>query len=143
MLTNFCSREEHCEHDVLQKIRYYDLPEESIESILKYLLENNYINNARYTLAFVNDKLRFNKWGKLKIYYALSQKKIPSAIIQNSLATIDENEYLSILKKELHKKANCTSAPTEYEKKAKLYRFAASRGFEPDTVMKILENMGF
>lgn len=60
------------------------------ERIIARLLKERFIDESRYTRFFVNDKLRFNKWGRVKIGYELYKKNIPSPIREESLAAIDE-----------------------------------------------------
>jgi regulatory protein len=85
----------------------------------------------------VNDKFRFNKWGKLKIGHALRQKKIPTAIIQVALDTLDEDAYSHVLLQLIESKKK-TVKGTATQQKAAVMRFAVSRGFEFDLVLRLL-----
>ena len=80
--------------------------------------------------AFVNDKYRFAKWGKVKIAQALQLKKISYNTCRQFLNEIDEEEYLYILDSLLTAKRKSIHAENEYELNGKLMRFALSRGFE-------------
>ena len=52
----------------------------------------------RYCRAFVNDKFRFAKWGKMKITQSfVYEKKIPREVTYRYLNDIDREEYLAIL----------------------------------------------
>lgn len=143
LLAAYCSREERCEFDVLQKMQTLQLPEILYNELLTYLREQKYVSNERYTRAFINDKIKFNKWGKNKIVFSLSQKKIPSGIIQEIIQEFDDQEYANLIESELRKKDTSTKANSDYEKKAKLYRFGISRGFESDLILNILSKMGY
>ena len=46
-----------------------------IESILKHLVKEGYVDEGRYARALVHDKVRFAKWGRVKIAQALWQKR--------------------------------------------------------------------
>lgn len=93
----YCSAAERCIQDVQKKIDAAGLPPDASERIIARLLKERFIDESRYTRFFVNDKLRFNKWGRVKIGYELYKKNIPSPIREESLAAIDEGEYRSIL----------------------------------------------
>ena len=93
----YCSAAERCIQDVQKKIDAAGLPPDASERIIARLLKERFIDESRYTRFFVNDKLRFNKWGRVKIGYELYKKNIPSPIREESLAAIDEGEYCSIL----------------------------------------------
>lgn len=141
LITAYCSREERCEYDVLKKLENFYLPTEEIEKIISYLIENKYLNNTRYALAFVNDKMRFNKWGKMKIAYALQQKRIDTETIQNALNSLDKENSYKILLELLKKKQATIKSSAPYELKGKLYRFAASRGFETELISKAIHEI--
>ena len=93
----YCSAAERCIQDVQKKIDAAGLPPDASERIIARLLKERFIDESRYTRFFVNDKLRFNKWGRVKIGHELYKKNIPSPIREESLAAIDEGEYRSIL----------------------------------------------
>ena len=69
----------------------------------------------------------------------MKQKSISNENIETALAAIDEAEYLRILKDVLKLKSKSIKAETEYERKQKLARFAAGRGFEPGLDFKLLD----
>ena len=133
----YCSRSEHCVLDVLNKLYAAGLGEEESDEIVQCLVEQGYIDEQRYANAFVNDKFRFNKWGKLKIGHALRQKKIPTSIIQVALDTLDEDAYSHVLLQLIEAKKK-TVKGTAAQQKAAVMRFAVSRGFELDLVLRLL-----
>lgn len=133
----YCSRSEHCVLDVLNKLYAAGLGEEESDEIVQCLVEQGYIDEQRYANAFVNDKFRFNKWGKLKITHALRQKKIPTVVIQNALETLDEDAYSHVLLQLIEAKKK-TVKGTAAQQKAAVMRFAVSRGFELDLVLRLL-----
>lgn len=133
----YCSRSEHCVLDVLNKLYAAGLGEEESDEIVQCLVEQGYIDEQRYANAFVNDKFRFNKWGKLKITHALRQKKIPTVVIQIALETLDEDAYSHVLLQLIEAKKK-TVKGTAAQQKAAVMRFAVSRGFELDLVLRLL-----
>lgn len=136
-----CSRAEKCSSDIFQKIIGWGADENLANEVLQKLKEEKFIDDTRYASFFVKDKFRFNKWGKIKIAYMLKQKGISGTIISEALSEIDEEEYLSVLKKLLTEKSAKTKAVNQYDKKAKLVRFAASKGFESDLIMSMIESI--
>ena len=88
---------------------------------------------------FANDKLKFNKWGRVKIKYMLQQKKISREALSEALDQIDEEFYMKILTEELAKKRKAIKETDEYQIKAKLFQFASGRGFEGDAIYKVLK----
>lgn len=138
-MMKLCSMQEKCRHDIFEKLIGFGLEEVDCNKILDELEKDKFIDDARYAAFFTKDKYRFNKWGRIKIQYALRLKGISSDNIYNAIDQIDEEEYLDILKTELHKKQKLTSFKSQWDLKSKLMRFAQSRGFESDLAMRIID----
>lgn len=141
LLSDYCARKERSLWDIEQKLKDYTLPDEIKAKVIDYLRGNNFFSEERYAQAFVNDKFRFDKWGKFKIRLALKQKKVSESVIQNALESIPADLYKQLLKDEIAKKIRSTKANSNYELKGKLYRFAAGRGFEPDVIGEVLDDL--
>ena len=105
------------------------------------MLDDKYIDEERYALYFTKDKIIHNKWGRIKITYALKQKRIKDEHIKNAFDNFSEIEYENILKNELLKKLKTIKDNDEYTIKSKLLRFATSRGFENGKVFDILSEI--
>lgn len=125
-----CSTSEQCLSDIEAKLSRYDLTEEERTRILRHLVEEKYVDDRRYAEAFVRDKYRFNKWGRIKIVQGLRMKNIDSETIKSAMEAIDEAEYLSILRDLIKAKRKSTTGKNDYEINGKLMRFATGRGFE-------------
>ena len=110
-----------------------------IESIINNLVKEGFIDESRYARAFVHDKVRFAKWGKVKIGQALWQKRIPQDITDAALESIEDDEYLAALKDVVKAKFRTVKGATEYERKMKTMRSVCSRGYEPALVRKLLD----
>lgn len=126
----FCSTAEHCRAEISEKLQRWGIPYDAIDRILQRLEDEKYIDEDRYCRAFVNDKFRFAKWGKMKIAQALQLKKISYNTCRQYLNEIDDEEYLSILNGLITAKRKSVHAENEFELNGKLMRFALSRGFE-------------
>lgn len=125
-----CSTSEQCLSDVEAKLKRYDLSEEERTRILQHLVEEKYIDDRRYAEAFVRDKYRFNKWGRIKIAQGLRMKGIDNGTVNEAMELIDETEYLHILRELIKAKRKSIRGKSDYEVNGKLIRFAIGRGFE-------------
>jgi regulatory protein len=125
-----CSTSEQCLSDVEAKLKRYDLSEEERTRILQHLVEEKYIDDKRYAEAFVRDKYRFNKWGRIKIAQSLRMKGIDNGTVNEAMEIIDETEYLHILRELIKAKRKSIRGKSDYEVNGKLIRFAIGRGFE-------------
>ena len=135
-----CSVSEQCLSDIEAKLAKYDLPEEEKTSILRHLVEEKYIDDSRYAEAYVRDKYRFNKWGRMKIAQGLRMKGIDRETIESAMETIDETEYLSILRDLIKAKRKSAKGKNDYEINGKLARFATGRGFEYAAIRQCLSS---
>lgn len=133
---NFCDYQERCIYDVKNKLQTWKASDTTIESIINRLEKEDYINEERFAVTFAVGKLRNNKWGRTKIFYALSQKHIPEIYIQMGLNEIDEEEYLNTLKSVLNSKK--INESDDYKRKAKLVKYAQQKGFHPSLVWKVI-----
>lgn len=135
---SYCSISEHCISEVEEKLNAWGVTTEEKTTIIDRLITEDFINEKRFCQYFVKDKFRFNKWGKIKISYALKGKGLDNELISASLNIIDEGEYEELLASILKTKLATIKYEFEYEKQGKLYRFAQSRGFENSVIEKAL-----
>lgn len=138
----YCAAAERCVSDVRRKLQLWGAPAESVERIIQGLVADNYISEQRYVIAFVREKHRFNRWGTVKIAQALRMKQLPSALVEEALCELDKEEYGASLHALLQKKMKEVKARNEYERNGKLIRFALSRGYEMDIILKCLKEIG-
>ncbi|HPR30903.1 MAG TPA: regulatory protein RecX [Prolixibacteraceae bacterium] len=136
-----CAQSEKCRSEIAEKLFRWGLDETQTEIVLKELIEQKFIDENRYSLFYVRDKFRFNRWGKVKMAYLLRQKKIPDLLIQDALSDIDDEAYLDALKILLNQYARKKHFKNEYDKKARLTRFALSRGFEYGPIEQALNDL--
>ena len=135
----YCSAAEHCRSEVRAMLERHGAEKPDIESIINNLVKEGFIDESRYAHAFVHDKVRFAKWGRVKIAQALWQKRIPQDITDAALESIDYDEYLAALKDVVKAKFRTVKGATEYERKMKTMRSVCSRGYEPALVRKLLD----
>lgn len=133
-----CSSREQCSWDISNKLIQWNIQEKDRETIIERLIEEKFLDDNRFCRGYVNDKFRFNKWGRIKIRYQLRQKQIKDDLIEKALAQIDESSYLSTLTNLLSEKRKQLKGETDFNKNGKLFRFAVSRGFEPEYILKII-----
>lgn len=138
-VASYCSAAEHCRAEVSDKLQKWGIDYKAIARILERLETEKYIDEERYCRAYIKDKYRFAKWGKMKIAQGLYMKKIPSQTAWRFLNEIDEDEYLSILRNLLAAKRKSVHAKDEFELNGKLTRFAMSRGFEIKDIKQCIQ----
>lgn len=138
-LAALCAQAEHCQHEMLEKMRKWELPEAVQARVMARLVKERYVDDERYARAFVKDKIRYNKWGRRKVQQALWLKHIENAIQQTVLDEVGDDEYLKVLKPLLKQKSKSIKAESDYERNQKLVRFALGRGFTFDIIRQCLD----
>ena len=138
-LAALCAQAEHCQWEMLEKMRRWEVPEEAQARVMQRLVKERYVDDERYARAFVKDKIRYNKWGRRKVDQALWQKHIDEDIRKRVLDEVDDDEYLSVLRPLLKQKRKSTKANSDYELNQKLMRFALGRGFTFDIISQCID----
>lgn len=140
-LAALCAQSEHCQWEMREKMRRWELDETMQNRVIARLVKERYVDDERYTRAFVKDKIRYNKWGRRKVEQALWQKHISEDIRQQVLDEVDDEEYLSVLRPLLKQKRKTIKAQSEYELNQKLMRFALGRGFTFDIIRQCIDGV--
>ena len=140
-MARLCSRSEQCSPGIKRKILALGHTEDEAEEIVGMLKKENFLNDERFVKAYVVDKFRMNKWGKIKIRYYLKGKGLPDEIIGVGLDEIDEERYKQTLLKVLKDKAKSVKKKNRFEKMGQVIRFAQSRGFEPEMIHRYLNEV--
>ena len=138
-LAQLCARSEHCQHDLLEKMRKWEMTDEAQARVMERLVNERYVDDERYARAFVLDKVQYNKWGRRKVEQALWMKHIDDDIRQRALDAVDDSTYINILKPLLKQKRRGIKAASEYELNQKLVRFALGRGFTFDIIRQCID----
>lgn len=138
-LASLCANAEHCQYEMLEKMKRWELSDEAQARVMARLIEERYVDDRRYARAFVKDKINYNKWGRRKVQQGLWMKRIDKEIQDEVLSEIDEKEYLNVLKPLLKQKRKSIKAISDYELNQKLVRFAYGRGFTFDIIRQCLD----
>lgn len=140
-LTAICARGEHCLYEMEQKMERWQIDSDTQQRVLDYLIAEKYIDEKRYARFFVNDKMKYNKWGRKKIEQALWMKHVSPDDYKEYLDTIEDENYEETLLPLLAAKRRSVKGKDDYEIKMKLIRYAMQRGFSYDQARKCAEEI--
>lgn len=129
---------EKCRKDAITSLQRWEVAPKEFSEILDYLVSNKYIDEDRYTKAFVRDKSNYSNWGEAKIRTALRTKGIALEMINENMAEIDAGAMEQKIKKALETKKKGLKYKDKYDLRNKLLRFAFSRGYSMDLVYKFV-----
>lgn len=135
-----CSKAEHCEYEIREKLFKLKIDSADIEKIIEILKQQRYVDNRRYVSAFVNDKIKFDRWGPRKVAQALFLKKIDAETIREVLEEIPDPLIEENLKHLISARCRDVSELTR-EGKLKLLRFAINRGYDYAMSVKVIKEI--
>lgn len=139
-IKSFCAYQERCKKEVINKLRSWGLEKKTIDEIVLNLLNQDYLNEIRYSKSYSRGKFRIKKWGKLKIYQELRKRNISEPNIKIGLQEIEEDYYLTC--KELVKKIwKSSNSKSLIEKKKKIWDYLRYRGWEKSLIFDMIEKV--
>jgi regulatory protein len=135
-ILHYCDYQDRCKKEIFTKLNSFELTDYDRDFIINFLNDEGYINDERYCRSYVKSKLSLKKWGVNKIKISLISKGVDRAIIDSVVSEIDQDSYKEELIKLLENKKINESDP--YKRKAKLIRYAVSKGYSINDVMEIV-----
>ena len=137
--TALCSRSEHSIADIRHKLRQWGVAPSDTDQIIDQLSDEKYIDEQRYAIAYVRDKYRLQRWGRVKISTMLHLQHISQTDIAQALNEIDPQEYHDNLVHTLQAKRRTLKDQDPRIIRDKLLRHAATRGYEVEEIINIIE----
>lgn len=129
---------ECCTFDLEQKMRNWGVSSADIQRIITSLIDERYVDNLRFSIAYVRDKTHFNHWGRVKTTLMLRQKHIDKQVINEAFNELPESDYQKAFEAERDKKMRQLRALKPFERNRKTAAYLIQKGFEPDVVFKNL-----
>ena len=139
-LKHYCAYQERCHQDVKEKLYSLGVWKRDQDEIIAGLIEENYLNEERFAIAFAGGKFRIKGWGRVKIKYELKQKQVSDYCIKKALKQIDEDEYWTLLKKTAVDKYNALKGEQYLIRKKKTMDYLIARGFESQLVTGLFQD---
>jgi regulatory protein len=140
-LEQYCVYQDRCHKEVEQKMWDYNLIPEAKELILLSLMQDNFLNEERFSKSYARGKFRIKNWGKQRIVRELKFRDISAYNIKTALKEIDEQEYLTTIYRITENRNNVISEPNIYKRKQKLIAFLMRKGFENDLIFKTVNDI--
>ena len=140
-LTALCSQSEHCSQEMIDKMKKWQMPEDVQARIMEYLIKEKYVDDSRFAKFFINDKIKYNKWGRRKVEQALWMKNIGKEISNPIFEEISDDTYIEVLRPLIIQKSKTVKGKNEYERTMKLIKFALGRGFDMSIIRQCIEEV--
>ena len=134
----YCAYQERCHEEVKTKLYSWGLHKNETEEIMSKLIEENFLNEERFAIAYAGGKFRVKKWGRVKVIQELKQRKISDYCIKQALKEIPEEKYLQTMRILKEKKQIALQSGNEFVQKAKTASYLIGKGYEQELVWALL-----
>ncbi len=139
-LKHYCGYQERCHQEVQQKLYDLGVWKKDHDEIIAALIEEDYLNEERFAIAFAGGKWRMKQWGRVKIRYELKQKQVSDYSIKKAMKEVPEEEYLQTLKELAEEKYAALKSEQYLVRKKKTMDYLMQRGFEMDLIRRVIES---
>lgn len=136
-ILKYCAFRDRSVLEVRRKMAELKVSEQESEQLMQELLEEGFVDDARFAEGFVRGKMTYNRWGRVKIRAELLQRGVSSNIIAEQLNSLDQNLYEKNLKYliERWKRENPVAD------NAKMFRHLLAKGYTYDEVRQCVSNL--
>ena len=135
----FCAYQERSSGELIERLKKWGIKEPDISVILKKLIENDFLNDQRFTNAFISGKFRLKKWGRVKINIELRSKGISKEMILKGMNEISDEAYQKCLQKLAEDKIKTTKGKNTFIIQNKVANYLLRKGYETDLIWKAIK----
>ena len=139
-IQSYCLYQDRCVKEVKNKLYSFKVSSQLVENIVKYLIDNDYLNEERYTKMFIQGKLRIKKWGRIKLKYELRSKGIDIKTINEHINQINEEDYMNYFNEFSTSKIKFLKG-TKDQKKRSFINYFTYRGWENNLIYQKLRDI--
>jgi len=139
-IQSYCLYQDRCIKEVKYKLYSFKVSSQLVENIVEYLIDNDYLNEERYTKMFIQGKLRIKKWGRIKLKYELRTKGIDIKIINEHINQINEEDYIEYFNEFSTNKIKFLKGTLD-QKKRSFINYFTYRGWENNLIYEKLKDV--
>ena len=138
-LKHYCGYQERCHSEVKEKLYSLGVWKKEHDEIMATLIEEGYLNEERFAIAFAGGRFRMKQWGRVKIKYELKQKQVSDYSIKKALDQINEEEYMATLQKLAAKKYAALKTEQWLARKKKMADYLQQKGYELNLINGVID----
>ena len=140
-LKHYCAYQERSHSEVKEKLYNLGVWKKDHDEIIAKLIEENYLNEERFAIAYAGGKFRIKQWGRVKIKYELKQKQVSDYSIKKALKQINEEDYVKVLDKLAKEKYASLKSEQWLARKKKTMDHLLRRGFETELINESIKKI--
>ena len=139
-MRSYCMYQERCIQEVKKKLTRLNVVPKSKSKIINHLIDNDYLNEVRFTKSFIQGKLRIKKWGIIKLNYELKIRGIKKITIDEEINKISKEDYYDYFN-EFSKNKIKTLKGSKEQKKRSFINYFTYRGWENKLIYEKLNEI--
>ena len=133
-LERYCSYQDRCHQEIERKLFEMNMIVDARELIIISLIENDFLNEERFSKSFARGKFRIKKWGKRRITRELKSKNISDYNINIALKEISDEAYYKAFDELAIKRLHQIEEENRFKRRKKLADYLLYRGWENSLV---------
>lgn len=114
-----------------------------IDNAIERLIKYKYLDDDRFTKAFIKDKLAFTMMGDYKIKKELERLGVDNGIISDNMMDIDNDVIISRIKKIIDKDIRTNRKYSGINLKNKIFNHLITQGYSKDMVISVINSYDF
>lgn len=126
----------------IKEIRDYlkkkNVNDEDINIVIDILLKNKYLDDERFSEAFIKDKINFTMMGDYKIKMELQRLGVDNIIIEDKMSLITDELLKERMKKIIDKDIKTNRKYSGISLKNKIYNHLVTQGYSKEKVISII-----
>lgn len=138
-LKHFCGYQERCHKEVREKLFSLGIGKTERDEVIARLIEENYLNEERFAIAFAGGKFRIKQWGRIKIRGELKKRGISDYCINKAIKQINDEEYIQTIRKLAEKYSSSLKEETAIIRKKKTIDHLLQKGFESELMYRLIK----
>jgi regulatory protein len=140
-LEHFCAYQERCHQDVIQKMRGMAIDLNTIDEIVVYLIQNQFLNEERFACSFARGKNRIKYWGAIRITNELKARNVSQNIIATALKEIKTEEYFTTFENLAIRIWENSTEKNILKKRKKICDYLLRKGYESQLVYEKVKEL--
>ena len=139
-MRSYCMYQERCIQEVKKKLTRLQVVPKTKSKIINHLIDDDYLNEVRFTKSFIQGKLRIKKWGRIKLNYELKIRGVKKFIIDEEINKISKEDYYDYFNEFSNNKIKTLKGSKE-QKKRSFINYFTYRGWENNLIYEKLDEI--
>ena len=139
-MRSYCMYQERCIQEVKKKLTRLQVVPKTKSKIINHLIDDDYLNEVRFTKSFIQGKLRIKKWGRIKLNYELKMRGVKKFIIDEEINKISKEDYYDYFNEFSNNKIKTLKGSKE-QKKRSFINYFTYRGWENNLIYEKLNEI--